>query len=247
MKSINDFRFGFFYAFEGLRFLIKHGSLIKLALIPWLINLILFIAMVTGLYHYVGAIMSLVATKPDVWYWLILYYCFAVVILVVIFIIATFFLCLIGNLIASPFHERMAEKTKLLIYGQEEKKSFRWAIFWKESKRILTTQLKKLLLLLFLEIAVLLLLLIPIIGAFLSGFLTLLLVGFQFLGLPLEVEKLSISQQIQKFFKFPFAWIGFGAGISVIFMIPIANISALPGGVVGASLLYYKKMSNPAS
>jgi CysZ protein len=242
MKVIRDFRSGFYYSFHGLRFLFQNGSLIKLAFIPWIINILLFIAVVTVLYHYFPDLISLIVTKPESWYGLIPYYLFATILLLIAIIISGFFVFFIGNLIASPFHEWMTEKTKALL-GKEAPSSepFSFGLLWKEAKRIVITQGKKLLLILILEILVLLLVLIPAIGPFLSGSLTLFLIAFQFLGFPLEVERLSFSDQMAHFFKHPFAWFGFGAGLSLMLAIPIINLSVLPGGVVGASLLYYQK------
>ncbi|MBI2645893.1 MAG: EI24 domain-containing protein [Deltaproteobacteria bacterium] len=238
MKFFKDFRFGFMAPFQGIRFLFQHASLLKLAAIPLLINLLLFIAMATLLYTHFGYFLSLVITRPDSWYWLILYYALAGLAFILILVIGTFVLCLLGNLIAAPFHEWMCEKTKSLLIGHPEKTSS--PPLWQETKRILSTQCKKLLLLLILEIGALLLVLIPGIGPFLSGLITLILLAFQFLDFPLGVERLVFSSQLKNFFTHPLAWLGFGCGISLMLAIPLANIAVLPSGVIGASLLYYQ-------
>ena len=241
MKFFQDFRSGVLAPFQGVRFLFQHASLVRLALIPFLINLLLFIALGSLLYAKFGYFLSLIITRPDQWYWLILYYVVTALALVLILVVGTFALCLIGNIIAAPFHEWMCEKTKEILVGKSTPSSLP---LWQEAKRILSTQFKKLLLLLILEIFILLLVLIPGIGAFLSGALTLILLAFQFLDFPLGAERLALSSQFKNFLIHPLAWLGFGCGLSLMLAIPLLNIAVLPSGVIGACLLYYQRLKN---
>ncbi|MBI3019225.1 MAG: EI24 domain-containing protein [Deltaproteobacteria bacterium] len=240
MKFFQDFRFGFMAPFQGIRFLFQHASLLRLALIPLLLNLLLFIALGSLLYAKFGYFLSLIITRPEQWYWLILYYVVALLAMLLILVIGTFILCLIGNIIAAPFHEWMCEKTKEILVGKNIPSSLP---LWQETKRILSIQCKKLLLLLVLEIFILLLVLIPGIGAFLSGGLTLILLAFQFLDFPLGTDRLALSSQFKNFLTHPLAWLGFGCGLSLMLAIPLANIAVLPSGVIGASLLYYQHLT----
>ncbi len=237
---IRDFQAGFSYPFYGLRFLFMHASLLRLALVPWMINIVLFISALTTLYYTFDDLLALMIIKPDAWYWLIPYYLFATLFLIVMLILTTFFVCLVGNLLAAPFHEWMAEKTKKLLYGASEREPFSFSQVVSEAKRILSTQLKKIALILFLEAIALLFLLIPVIGVVISGCLTLFLLSFQFLDFPFGVEHLRFEELKKVMLSHPFACLGFGAGISLMLAIPILNLSVLPGGVVGASLLYYQ-------
>src|SRR3989338_7857631 len=241
MTFFQDFRFGFMAPFQGARFLFQHASLLRLAAIPLVINLLLFITLATLLYTHFGYFLSLIITQPDQWYWLILYYAVAGLAFIFILVIGTFVLCLIGNIIAAPFHEWMCETTKEILVGKNTPSSYP---LWQEIKRILSTQCKKLLLLLVLEIGALLLILIPGVGPFLSGLITLILLAFQFLDFPLGVERLVFSSQLKNFFTHPLAWLGFGCGLSLMLAIPVANIAVLPSGVIGASLLYYQRLKN---
>ncbi len=239
MKFFRDFRFGFMAPFQGIRFLFQHASLLRLAMMSLLINLLLLIALGTLLYAKFGYLLSLIITRPESWYGLILYYGVAGLALLLILVVGTFILCLIGNIIAAPFHEWMCEKTKEILVGKDTSPSFP---LWQEAKRILSTQCKKLLLLLILEIFILLLVTLPGIGAFLSGILTLILLAFQFLDFPLGVERLALSGQFKNFLTHPLAWLGFGCGLSLMLTIPLLNLTVLPSGVVGASLLYYRHL-----
>lgn len=237
---VRDFQSGFSYPFYGLRFLLMHASLLRLALVPWMINIVLFVSALTTLYYTFNDLLALMIIKPEAWYWLIPYYLFATLLLIVMLILITFFVCLVGNLIAAPFHEWMAEKTKKLLYGAAEGEPFSFRQLVSEAKRILSTQLKKIALILFLEALALLFLLIPGIGVVISGCLTLFLLSFQFLDFPFGVERLNFSTLKSVALRYPFACLGFGAGISLMLAIPILNLSVLPAGVVGASLLYYE-------
>ena len=159
-----------------------------------------------------------------------------------VLILGTFLLCLIGNILAAPFHEWMSEKVRELEIGKKEERPFSFKVLFQEGKRMIGTQIKKLSLILFLEVLVLLLIFIPVFGTVLSGALTLILLALQFIDFPLEIEKLSVQEQRNRFLKFPGAWLGFGAGISILLAIPILNFLILPAGVVGASLLYYRRL-----
>ncbi len=240
VKMVRNFQAGFSYPFYGLRFLFMHASLLRLALIPWIINIVLFILALTTLYYNFQDLLALMIIKPEAWYWLIPYYLFAILLLIVMLILITFFICLMGNLIAAPFHEWMAEKTKKLLYGATDGEPFSFRQLVSEAKRILSTQLKKIALILFFEAIALLFLLIPVIGAVISGCLTLFLLSFQFLDFPFGVERLRFKELKSAIVSHLFACLGFGAGISLMLAIPILNLCVLPGGVVGASLLYYE-------
>lgn len=242
MKWLTDFKSGFFYAFYGLRFLFKHASLLRLAFIPWIINSCLFFAAVIALYHYFGALLTMMVAKPEAWYWLIPYYLFSTLLCLLILILITFFVCLLGNLIAAPFHEWIAEKTKKLLYGEIPGEPFSFKQLFGDIKRILSTQFKKVLLILTLEVMALLFLLIPFFGPLISGLLTLFLLSFQFLDFPFGVERLPFSALKAVIFHHPLACLGFGTGISLMLMIPVVSLLVLPGGVVGASLLYYERL-----
>ncbi len=238
MKGISDFKNGFFTAFHGIKFLFNHISLIRLAVIPWLINLILFLILIFVLYTHLGHLIALLMTRPETWYGLILYYLLSAFIFFTSLILGFFVLCFIGNIIAAPFHEWITRNTKFLVGGNTDKKEN--LPFWKEAKRIIKNQSRKLLILLLLEICALAFLLIPFLGTLLCSILTFILLAFQFLEFPFEIERFSVSQQIKTFFQFPLMWLGFGCGITLLLTIPIINLTILPAGVVGATLLFYK-------
>ena len=233
MKKLNDFQIGLFSVFKGFRFLVSHRSLMAVAVIPWLINILLCVLLTILFYYNFGDLMNLIMTKPQGWYWLVLYYLLIAIALVVNIFIATFFLCLVGNIIAAPFHEWLCDKTTQIIHQKEKPTSFSWN---------LKTQFKKLILLLILELFGLLFLLVPFIGPVVSGLITLLLLAYQFMDFPLGAQKLTLSDQCRNFLKFPLMWLGFALGVSILLVIPIANISVLPVGVVSATLLFYQEM-----
>src|SRR3989338_9911458 len=240
MKLFQDFKSGFMAPFQGIRFLFKFPSLLRLALIPFLINILLFIGLIFTLYKNFEPLIALLITKPETWYWVVLYYIFYAVALVLLLILGTLILCLIGNILASPFHEWIAQKVKTIVKGDVIDAPFSFAFALKEFRRIFVTQCKKLSLIVILVLFSLFLVLIPGAGIFLSGFISLLLLTLQFMDFPFEIERLSFSQQLHFFFHSFFAWIGFGLAISCLLTIPLLNLLVLPVGVIGASLLYYK-------
>ncbi|MBI4041821.1 MAG: EI24 domain-containing protein [Deltaproteobacteria bacterium] len=240
MTSMREFRLGFMCAFKAIGYLFSHTSLLRLALIPILINIVLFLGLLWVLSAKFGYLMGLLITKPENWYWLMGYYFLAATAFLVLLTIGTFLLCLIGNLLSSPFHEWITEKVKILEKGPSTSQKFSFRALGAEIKRILITQHKKLGLLLILEIMILLFLLIPGIGAFLSGFFTLFLLAFQFLDFPLEVERLPFRAQCHFVRRHWMACLGFGLAMSCLLVIPIINLFILPIGTIGAALLYYR-------
>jgi len=242
MKLIQDLQFGFRCAFQGIPYLFRHTSLLRLAAIPIMLNIGLFMGLIWLIYSKLGDLLSLLVSKPEAWIWLIFYYILMVLAFLLILILGTFLLCLIGNILAAPFHEWMSEKVRELEIGKKEERPFSFKVLFQEGKRIIGTQIKKLSFILFLEVLVLLFIFIPVVGTVLSGALTLILLAFQFIDFPLEIERLSVQEQRNRFLKFPGAWLGFGAGISILLAIPILNFLILPAGVVGASLLYYRRL-----
>ena len=178
------------------------------------------------------------ALPPDSWLqnleW-ILWPLFAMAYLVLTFYSFT----MIANLIASPFNGILAGRIEQIITGklpQHTDESVLAAIL-----PAIRDELRKILYFLLRAIPVLILMLIPGLNAL--GSILWLLLGFWFLTLeyadyPMGNHGHRLTQQRALMRKHPFRSWSFGAGATLLMMIPIVNFAAMPASVAGATLFW---------
>lgn len=231
----------FLMPFRGLSILF-HSGLRGYVLIPLLINMAIFslIAWLAVSYFEKFLIWALPA---DSWLqhleW-ILWPLFALAYLVLSF----FSFTMIANLIASPFNGILAGRIEQIISGKVPEAtdtSVMAAII-----PAVTGELGKIWYFLLRAIPVLILMLIPGLNAI--GSILWLLLGFWFLTLeyadyPMGNHGLLPRQQRALLRKYPIKSWSFGAGTTLMMMIPVVNFAAMPASVAGATLFWLNYVS----
>lgn len=241
---MSRFLFGFATYFGGLRTWLRHGSLLRLSIVPFVLDAI---CLTVGLYYtltHVGAIVALILHRPEVWYQFILYYSAYAITALSLFFLVIFFVIIFANLIVFPINDRLAETT-LRIEGVSldgPKGAREWV---GKSMRNTFAMLEK--------AAVLL-------GA--GSLLTLgafLIPGFGLIAAAMGIFLISIDRidyacdQYQMTFGMRVAFIrenlseiaGFSVGLGITTALPFINVLLMPGGVVaGASLVAKLKARN---
>jgi len=233
----------FFMPFRGLSMLF-HSGLRSYVMVPLLINIIMFslTAWLAVTYFEEFLIWALPA---DSWLqnleW-ILWPLFALSYAVLTFYSFT----MLANLIASPFNGILAAKIEQIITGklpEEADSSVLAAII-----PAITGELGKIWYFLLRAIPVLILMLIPGLNAI--GSVLWLLLGFWFLSIeyvdyPMGNHGFRPKQQRAMLRKRPIKSWSFGAGATLLMMIPVLNFAAMPASVAGATLFWLKYLSAP--
>jgi len=230
------FLYGFAVYFRGLKLWLSHRSLIKLSLIPFLLD---FLCLGFGLYFTVtrfSEITSRFVHHPERWYGFVLYYIELGIAAFSLFFIVLFLSFIFANLIAIPFNDLLAERT-LRIHGASpalQQGSKAWAA---KSFKNMGALLRKLPILIVAGAIMTFAAFIPGLG-FIAAMIGVFLMAVDRLDYASDQHQLSFKERVQ-FVRSNFSEVaGFAAALGLTTALPLFNILLMPGGVVAGSLLF---------
>ncbi len=242
VRPVSGFGRGFSYPFRAVGFFRRHPSLLRYVAIPFLINLIIFSAVVYFGLGWFDWALEHYAPGSEVWYGLILYYLAWVVALLLTTVIVFFTFTLIGNLIASPFNEFLSERTELLVRGESPEQGMGLAMILSEAKYAVGYELKKMAFFVACMIILLSLNFLPLVGTLVytvfAPLLTLFFLGVEYMAFVTMRKHYSFSQLRRYLFRRPLLMGGFSCSVFVLLAIPFVQFFCIPLAVVGATLLW---------
>ncbi|MBT8440325.1 MAG: sulfate transporter CysZ [Gammaproteobacteria bacterium] len=234
--------FDFNYVLRGFSMIMKPG-LKRYVIIPLLISVIVFsLAGWIGYIQFENFINSML--PEDSWMqWLswILWPVFFLTFLFLIFYGYT----IIANLIAAPFNSKLAEAVARKLDSDAAFPESEPLI--KDVAKSIFSELRKLLYYLIRALPLLLLMLFPLTSAVAS--IVWLMFSAWFLALeyaayPLENQKLLFKEQRQTLGKNKLSAMSFGAGVTLLLLIPVLNLAVMPAAVAGATIYWHEKLKN---
>lgn len=250
---VTRFLHGFFAYFDGLRFLLAHRSLVRIAAIPWLVSTVIFVilffvfrgytaGMVEGIEQHLDAILASAAwwttiVKPFVWIATFLLDVLWYFLLVLVVSVLSFLV--IGNLIAGPFYELLAEATEKLQRGALPE-DFDFG-FLEDLKRIVVEETKRTLFFLGYGLLFWIGSLIPgvnVVAVPLGFLFGVYFIGLNYMDTTMERRHLRFREKRAYFAKNRALMFGFGLAITLVMMVPVLNILSPPICVVAATLLF---------
>jgi len=114
---------GFKIYFDGLKFWLRSPALLRLSIIPLLIDFVIFAGALVFAMSELPKIMGQIVSQPDFWYQYLWYYFLWLLTALSLFLIVMFFAFVVANLLAFPFNDLLAEKTLLLHEALPERSS----------------------------------------------------------------------------------------------------------------------------
>jgi len=241
-KSRPGFFSGLFTPWRGFRFLATHPRLLSYALLPLIINTVLFVIFFLISFKYFSHWLEALLPQGQAWYWVILTYLLTVVLALLLLLVIVFTFAAAANILASPFNDALSARTEALAAGQLSDTPFSFIGLFKEIGRTIVEELKKIAFYLAAAAVLLLLNLVPVVGQALYGLLFMLLtiawLGLSFLDYALARHGYRLGQKlnlVRRNFRPVF---GFGLGVFAGLLIPVFNLFFIPVAVVGGTLLY---------
>jgi CysZ protein len=233
---------GFVYPFRGLKFLFRHRSLLWYVAIPFGLNTILFAFFAWLVFSHLGGWVRKFLPSSNAWYWTILFYVVIVLLVILLLLIVIYTFTMVGNIVLGPFNDMLSEKVELLYTNSSLDEPFKLKLLLADILRSLKVGIGKLLLYVGGLLALLLLNLIPFVGSALYGALvmvyTLFFLGWEYVDYSMERWKFRFRVKVKNSFRNASAFIGFGAGASLMLFVPVVNLAAIPLCVIGATLLF---------
>ncbi|HPQ69763.1 MAG TPA: EI24 domain-containing protein [bacterium] len=236
MKRLTD---GFFTAFRGLSYLAGNSSLWTLAVLPVLLNIVLFIGGIWAYVHFFPDLLGAIMDQPDAWYMWIVYVLLILLLVVAFALVVIFSFTLLGCIIAAPFLDLLSEKVERLLGRQGPERGLRGAIA--DMGNGVVMSLVTLTLFIVTQLALLLLWLVPVVGqivyAVLSPLAGGLFFGAEFFDFPLGHRDLTAARRWAFVREHLPEAIGFGLAVFMTTLVPLLNFLMLPAATVGATLL----------
>ena len=225
---------------RGVR-LIRHPDVRLYVIMPLLINVILFGALIwfgyTQFSPLVELLMSYIPGFLDFLRWIVWLFITMLTTIIVFFTFTP-----IANIVAAPFNALLSEKIEKLLTGKAVSSDISFLTMVKNS---LLSQLGKLFYIALWSLALLLVSLIPVVN-FAAPFLWVLfgswLLSLEYLDYPMGNHDLSFSRQKQLLSGRRGLALGFGGSVMVLTSIPLINFIVMPVAVAGATLLYIEQL-----
>jgi uncharacterized protein involved in cysteine biosynthesis len=236
-KYMNQIADGFLLLFRGGKELLHTKGAGSLMLIPVIINIIIFSALVFVLIYFV--LPWTIGWTDSIRFGVILAWIIRLAILMLVFVAYAFLFPMIAEILGAPFYEaiggRIDEAHDQAIVERP------WYI---EVKLALSQESRKLAVLIVMSIVILILQFAPVIGQILSatlGFAALVItLGADSVGPPLARRGLMLGDRRKWVIGNIKPVIGIGLGKSLGLMIPIFNVVVLPMAAAGGTLLVQK-------
>ncbi|MES9826745.1 MAG: sulfate transporter CysZ [Candidatus Thiodiazotropha sp.] len=231
------------YLLRGLALLTKPG-LRPFVLIPLTINIIVFSLLIWFGIDQFEQLMDRFLPGDESWLaWLrwILWPLFTITLLLIIFYTFT----VIANLIAAPFNGLLAEKVELHLGGKIPSQPTGAKQIVKDVVPSIVSELRKLLYFLLRAIPLLILFLIPglnIVAPFLWMAFSAWFLAVEYGDYPMANHNLAFKKQHMRLKQARYSSLTFGAGLTLMMMVPILNFIAMPTAVAGATLFWHERL-----
>jgi len=243
---------GFSYPYRAIRLLFKSKAIIRITVILVIINIFVFAAVfVGGVFWFsenVSGWMQLLLPANGSWYWSIVEFLSSIVIWIVFLVFVFIVFVLLSKAVAAPFYSKIAEKTVTLMTGIHEDEKLSVATVLLDMGRSVWHALLAVCELLLVYTITLPLNLVPIIGSFLYGVLTMYFTFYvicrEFLDYPFEKHRMTYRQKRSAVWERKGLLIGFGSSVFLLLLIPLINLLVTPVAVIGATMMYCEVFSD---
>jgi len=241
---MTQFLRGFGYLHKGLR-LIQQPGLRRFALIPVLINIVVFVALGLFTYRYFSAWLHDFAPLSRwedfaIVRWITSFIQFLFIALLLM--LSAFTFTLVANFIGAPFNSLLAERVEAVLRGQplaEQRQSFMSLL--SSIPKTLFSELRKVLYLLVWLIPIGILYWIPGLQVF-APFVMLAfgawVFALEYLDYPMGNHGMGFGAVKRRVKQERMLGLGFGSAVALLTAIPIVNLIVMPAAVAGATALY---------
>ncbi len=240
IRQTRQMRQGFGYLLAAFGIVFKHMSVLRLAVLPFVINTLIFTAgiyfMVNGLWEWVAGYLP--HGEDLAWYWDVAYWVVGAVIAVAAFGVLFFGFALVGLIVSAPFNDLLSASVERIATGKVVEAPFN---LWQLARYTMVNEGRKMAVILSVQLSLFVGNFIPVVGqaVFLVGtplFLSAVM-AFEFTGYPLDRRGYTFAQKRGYLRENFWVCFGFGLGVAATLPIPLLNFTLLPMAVAGGTLL----------
>ncbi|BAJ31927.1 MULTISPECIES: EI24 domain-containing protein [Kitasatospora] len=238
---MRDFGVGLRFLFSGQRWVARHGRWWGFGMIPALIALVGYVAALAVLIAYAGDLAEWATPFADGWSELwrtVVRVGVAVVAVGAGGLLAMLTFTAVTLLIGEPFYESLSARVEATEGGGPPESDLPlWRELWNAARDSLAVLLRAAAF----GIALFLCGFIPVVGQTIVPVLAVCVSGFfltaELTGTPLQKRGLTQKERLRLLRSRMSMALGFGTGLTLLFLIPVVTVLAMPGAVAGATLL----------
>jgi len=232
---------GFFSLWDAFCFVMKNPSLYKFVIIPFVINILVFIGVVYWGYDLFNQLVGEYLSPHDSWYWQILAMIIKFIAGLATMVAVFFTFTVVGNLIAAPFNDILSERTEQLLTGHMSDEPFSLKRIVKDLWRVMRDEIRKMLIFVVLMIVALLFNLLPGVGSLIytiiSGGLMLYFLIIEYTGYVFSRKHQGFKEQRLFIASNRLSSLGFALAVMCMLFIPFVQFLTIPMAVVAATQL----------
>jgi CysZ protein len=228
------------YLTRGARLLI-HPSLRPFVLIPLVINILIFGALIGISVSYMSDLMDAMLSRIPGWLAFIKWILWPLI-AITVSLITGYLFTTVALVIASPFNALLAEKAEELITGRRVGSLEGAGAALLAVPRGVLREIRKLFYYLPMALFVLLISFIPGVGAVAWLLLGAWMMSIQFVDYPMDNHQLSFARVKAAVRSRRLSSMGFGGMVALCTGIPLVNFFVVPAAVVGATLLWCEEL-----
>ncbi len=245
-KILRAWTVGFDYPFQGGRFILRNRGLLLYVLLPENINIVIW-AIVFGIgFYYFFDWLDRLVPRGEVWYWTVVFIVLSVVFGFLLLLAMVYLFSMVGNIIASPFNDALAQRVEELLVGIGVNQRFSIRAMLKEGRKAIIQELKRIAFFLAVLGGLALLNLLPIVGTalhiLLGALATLIFLAIEYVGYAMDHRHLGLRARLSIIRANIEIILGFGCGVFVLLLIPLINFFCIPASVAGGTMLCVQKL-----
>ncbi len=237
------------YLVRGMGLFARTPGMRLLGLLPALLAALLVVALLVVLATFVDELATALTPFADHWSedartLLRVGVGFALLVAFLLLAVVTF--ATLTSLIGQPFFERLSDRVERQLGNPPAGVDAPW---WRSLPRATVESLLVLALVVAVNLPLFVLDLLPVLGQTLVPALQALASGFllslELLAVPLQRRGLHLGARLRFAWRHRGAVTGFGVAAFLLFLVPLANVLAVPGSIVGGTLLVRRLTGTP--
>jgi CysZ protein len=232
LRPIRRFAAGLLLPLKGSVFLCQHQSLLRLAMAPLLLNVVLYGTTLVLFIHYYSDLFALMIDRPDAWYWLVGYYVLRLLAFVLLGAVFLFSFTLVGTVVAAPFLELLSERTEAVLRPPPTAQPFRLTRWAADILRSLGHACTLLLIL----AVTFPLSFLPVAGPVAWLGLGCLLLAYDFTTIAMDRRRWSFREKWRRLLGDTAGTLGFGVALFGLLAVPLVGWLMLPPAAVAGTM-----------
>lgn len=234
----------------GARYLLRGFSLLRrrelraFVLVPLLVNIIVFSALIGLTVWQLGHGIELLLGWLPAWLDFLSWVLWPLALLLIL-VVAMYSFSVVANLIAAPFNGLLAEKVEKLLTGHEPPAGVGIAGLVADAPRAIGKEGRKLLYYLPRALGVLIVTLVPpanVVAPLLWFALGAWMLALEYFDYPMDNHRYTLPQVRERMGRAPLTALGFGTAALAGTMVPLLNLLIMPAAVCGATLYWVEQL-----